>query len=51
MLVASLAGNNLTVPFNRAFHLEGKDADGTVWKQDFTVPFVESHLRRAEPRD
>ncbi len=42
MLVASLAGNNLTVPVNRSFHLEGKDADGTVWKQDFSVPFVES---------
>ncbi len=42
MLIANLAGNNLTVPINRAFHFEGKDADGTVWKQDFTVPFLEA---------
>jgi uncharacterized protein (TIGR03437 family) len=44
MIIAQLAGNNLTVPINRAFHLEGKDPDGTVWKQDFTVPFLDSPL-------
>uniref|UniRef100_Q01UW2 Peptidase S8 and S53, subtilisin, kexin, sedolisin n=1 Tax=Solibacter usitatus (strain Ellin6076) TaxID=234267 RepID=Q01UW2_SOLUE len=42
MLIAFLAGNNLVVPLNRVFHLEGKDADGTVWKQEFSVPFVDS---------
>jgi uncharacterized protein (TIGR03437 family) len=42
MLIGFLAGSNLLVPINPVFHLEGKDADGTVWKQEFMVPFVDS---------
>jgi uncharacterized protein (TIGR03437 family) len=32
--------SGLTVPANRVFHLEGRDADGTLWKRDLTVPFL-----------
>jgi uncharacterized protein (TIGR03437 family) len=37
---ASLGGNNLAAPLNRVFVATGKDADGAVWTQSITVPFL-----------
>jgi uncharacterized protein (TIGR03437 family) len=49
MLIGFLTASNLPVPLNVALHAEGKDADGTVWKQDFSVPFVESTTPAQNP--
>ena len=37
---ASLAGIGLSVPLDRVFVFTGADADGRVWTQQLTVPFL-----------
>ncbi len=40
VITVNRAGTNLTVPTNRAFHVEGADADGRKWTANLSVPFV-----------
>jgi uncharacterized protein (TIGR03437 family) len=37
---ANLVGSNLNVPLTRVFVFSGRDADGTIWTQSISVPFL-----------
>ncbi len=45
----TLTGSGLAVPLNRVFRFSGKDADGTVWTQSVTVPFIAGSAPPLQP--
>ena len=45
----TLTSSGLTVPVSRVFRFTGKDADGTVWNQSVTVPYVRGSAPPFQP--